>query len=139
MRIRRAAAAAWALWLLSMAGIGLGLSLGTRTSSDLVELLPLLSAFVAYATVGAIVAGRRPRNPIGWLFLAIGILTAGASIGEPYAIQSFGARGEVPASAVLAAWTQQWFCIRSLPWPPCLPCFCSPPGSPPAGGARCCG
>jgi hypothetical protein len=109
VRIRPAAAAAWALWLLSIAGIGLGLSLGTRTSSDILELIPLLAAFVAYATVGAIIAGRRPRNPIGWLFLAIGILTAVAAIGEPFANQPIGPGSDVPISAVLGAWTEEWF------------------------------
>jgi signal transduction histidine kinase len=33
----------------------------------------LLLASVAYATVGGMIAIRRPRNPIGWLFLAVGV------------------------------------------------------------------
>src|ERR671911_557778 len=34
------------------------------------------AAIPAYATIGAVVASRRPRNPVGWLCLALGLLVA---------------------------------------------------------------
>jgi hypothetical protein len=33
-----------------------------------------VALFLAYAVVGALVAARRPANPIGWLFLCQGLL-----------------------------------------------------------------
>jgi hypothetical protein len=59
--------------------------------------------------VGAIVSSRRARNPIGWLFLAIGVLAAIAAAGEPYAERAFRMPGPIPSLALLAAWTQLWF------------------------------
>ncbi len=34
----------------------------------------VLAAFLAYAGIGAVVASRRPRNPVGWLLCAIGLV-----------------------------------------------------------------
>ena len=36
------------------------------------EALPLLLASVTSATVGAVLATRRPRHPVGWLLLGLG-------------------------------------------------------------------
>ena len=41
----------------------------------LIDQLPFyVPIMLAYSTVGALVAAKRPRNPIGWLFLAVAIL-----------------------------------------------------------------
>ena len=68
----------------------------------------LLLAFLAFATMGALVAARVPRNPIGWLFLAIALLAALSSVAENYA---FHAAVEQPGSlplAVFVAWLYSW-------------------------------
>jgi signal transduction histidine kinase len=39
---------------------------------------------LGFAAVGGLVAARRPRNPIGWLFLAIAILSGLAGVGDQY-------------------------------------------------------
>ena len=51
---------------------------------QLFELLVLL----AYAVMGAVVARRQPRNPIGWLYLAIGFATSLNIFAEQYAVRS---------------------------------------------------
>ncbi len=49
----------------------------------------LFAVWIAYAPVGAVIARRRPDNPIGWLFLWVGLaasLTALARVGEQAAL-----------------------------------------------------
>jgi DNA-binding SARP family transcriptional activator len=63
----------------------------------------LFAAFLSYAVVGALVASRRPRNPIGWLLLGEGLLFefVGFSIGYVnYAL--FARPGSLPAGRVVA-------------------------------------
>jgi hypothetical protein len=70
---------AWSLSLLALAGLTFGLLLPAfapleRWPDDLrrgavtYDLLGV--AFMAFAAVGAFLAGRRPRNPIGWILVA---------------------------------------------------------------------
>jgi hypothetical protein len=62
---RSAAWLAWPLWALIVAGIFLGFLLWPVSE---VALIPLVvSAALPFATVGALVASRRPHNPVGWL------------------------------------------------------------------------
>lgn len=37
---------------------------------------PALVFALPYGIVGAIVASRRPRNPLGWIFLGVGLFQA---------------------------------------------------------------
>ncbi len=63
----------------------------------------VFAVFLTCAGVGALVAARRPRNPIGWLLLAEGLLFefAGFSIG--YVQHALFARpGSLPAGRVVA-------------------------------------
>jgi hypothetical protein len=70
-----------ALWALTLVGLGgafwLDHLLGQAGSSEVDRLnaaaYPLLVAAVSAATVGAVVASRRPRHPVGWLLLATGL------------------------------------------------------------------
>jgi len=39
----------------------------------------------AYPTVGAVIVARRPRNPVGWLCCAVGLLLGPAFFGQDYA------------------------------------------------------
>jgi hypothetical protein len=64
--------------------------------------------FSAFALVGAIVAVRRPRNPVGWFFgagaflWALGVLSSGL-----YWHMAFG-RPDPPAAADYVAWLGTW-------------------------------
>ena len=42
--------------------------------------------FTAYAVVGALIATRHPRNPVGWLFCAAGLLSAASEGLHSYAV-----------------------------------------------------
>jgi predicted permease len=48
----------------------------TELGGSAAEWLTSAAALVSVATVGAFLAARRPRNPIGWIVLAIFLLAA---------------------------------------------------------------
>jgi hypothetical protein len=62
--------------------------------------------FVAYAGVGAFVAARRPRNPIGWIlvFIAFGFIATSAMPDDIEAVQS----GTSSIGDFFAAWVGTW-------------------------------
>jgi hypothetical protein len=81
---------AWALWALGMLGLAavpwMDRLLRQVGRADLVQLTPDTAApvlaLVSGATVGAVLASRRPRHPVGWLLLALalsGVATAAAA------------------------------------------------------------
>jgi hypothetical protein len=83
-------ALAWALWALGMLGLAavpwMDRLLRQAGRADLVQLTPDTAApvlaLVSGATVGAVLASRRPRHPVGWLLLALalsGVATAAAA------------------------------------------------------------
>ena len=47
--------------------------------------IPYLLAIVVAATVGAVLAGRLPRHPVGWLLLAVGLSVTGSGVADGYA------------------------------------------------------
>jgi hypothetical protein len=63
---------------------------------------------VAFALLGAVVAGHRPENPIGWLFLAIGLSGALGVVSNEYVHYTLVVDlGALPGGAV-AAWLSAW-------------------------------
>ena len=74
---------AWIAWLfaLTLAGLYAGsysISLGPRWGPR-----GFMIAFaVLFSTMGVVVATRRPRNRMGWIYLAAGILSAIQGLGE---------------------------------------------------------
>jgi len=79
---------AWGLWALAMLGltvlVWVDQLLRQTGRPELIVLTstavpPVLGA-LAVATVGALVAGRRPRHPVGWLLLAFGMSLCAAGL-----------------------------------------------------------
>ena len=72
--------------------------------------LPLTAAFLvgtlAFSVVGAIVAQHQPRNPIGWLFVALAVVEGWSGLAFAWASYSL----EVAAlpAATYAAWFATW-------------------------------
>jgi hypothetical protein len=64
--------------------------------------LLLYLPFGAFPLVSALVASRRPRNPIGWILLADGFLWMFLSITDQYSIYGVAQPGSVPFPVVMA-------------------------------------
>jgi hypothetical protein len=104
---RWAARLAWALWGLAMAGLAaiwwLDRLLRQVGRVDLAPLgagvaAPVLAA-VSAATVGAVLASRRPRHPVGWLLLAAGLCLNASGVASAYADYGLLARpGTLPGA-----------------------------------------
>jgi hypothetical protein len=102
MSSRTAGRLAWTLWALVVATIGLGFLLWPVSDGALIPLV--LSTAVPFATVGAFVASRRPRNPIGWLFIAFGAAAALRFTGSQYATYALLTHpGSLPAGDFIAS------------------------------------
>ena len=94
--------------------------------------IPYLLAIVVAATVGAVLASRLPRHPVGWLLLAVGLSVAGSGVADGYARYGLVARpGALPAlaGAVLVAIVVGFFLGGGGAVP------AGPPAHPAAGGS----
>jgi hypothetical protein len=63
-------------------------------------------ALVSAATAGAVLASRRPRHPVGWLLLVVGVFLAAGGVVPAYTAYGLLARpGALPAAgAVTRSW-----------------------------------
>src|ERR687893_2491783 len=107
--ISRPAAArlAWSLWALVVTLTSLSLLLlvlnRSNPNAPTYEWWLGNTTVVVDATVGAIVASRRPENPVGWLLCLSGVAVGTSSFTSQYAIYTLLARpGSLPAGGTLA-------------------------------------
>ena len=71
--------------------------------------LALVLAFTAFMLVGAVIVAHRPGNAVGWIFSAIGLLSAAGVLAMEYAEFAYVTRpGSLPGAA-LAAWFSWWW------------------------------
>jgi hypothetical protein len=100
---------AWAFWALAMLEIVAALwfdhLLRQAGRADLVQLnasgVPFLLALVSAPTVGAVLASRRPRHPVGWLLLGLGLSIGLSGFIDGYTPHGLLAR---PGSHPAARW-----------------------------------
>jgi hypothetical protein len=100
-----ARATAWLAWTTFALAL-LTLAAGSMLRSPGASAFLLFASIAApFAFVGALVASRRPRNPIGWLFLAFAGVAAFAASADRYASYALvEAPGSLPGGAWVA-WT----------------------------------
>jgi hypothetical protein len=120
---RRATAwIAWSSWLLYVALGVLGLVLYFLASHPtdspaglrfVMGTFTAMALFLAFPTVGALVASRQPRNPIGWIFCAQGVALALLALSDAYARYTFENPGLLPGG-VVSAW------LSTLLWLPTI-------------------
>jgi hypothetical protein len=63
---------------------------------------------VAFTTVGAVVGSRRPENPIGWLFCAIGVFAAIVLLSSEYAAYTLLAQPDSLPGGLAMVWIRAW-------------------------------
>jgi signal transduction histidine kinase len=106
----RLAVSMWSVALLLTAA-GLLLLFPNRSTLGSASLVVLPTVFLpglAYTTIGALIASRRPRNAIGWILTVLGLNYAITFFGSEYAILGLHtAPGSFPA-ATFVAWLQFW-------------------------------
>jgi hypothetical protein len=69
--------------------------------------------FLAFPLVGALVASRRPRNWVGWILLADGLLWTFGSVLDSYRIYGLARPGSVPFQVAVHA-LSQWLWVPAV-------------------------
>jgi hypothetical protein len=72
--------------------------------------LLILAPFLAFTTVGALIASRRPENPIGWICLVAGLFWTLIALDDQYTAYALATTDVVPFSAAIAA-LSQWLWV----------------------------
>ncbi|MFP5352333.1 MAG: hypothetical protein ACLGIB_07215, partial [Actinomycetota bacterium] len=63
--------------------------------------------FFAFATMGVVVATRQPHNPVGWIFICVGLTPTTGFFTGAYAARSLAIPGGLPAGSLLE-WVSSW-------------------------------
>lgn len=107
---------AWGMWAVSVLAAALSLVLA-RANEPVSSSwsMALISALVfAFSTVGALVASRRPENPIGWLFCSGALLWIVGELALEYGVYALiSAPAELPGGEWMV-WFGGW--SRGMGW-----------------------
>jgi signal transduction histidine kinase len=85
-----------------------------QTGADVVDEL----ANLGLPLIGAVIASRRPKNPLGWLLIAAGAGIAISNFGYAYTVYATEVEGAVLPGAAVLDWLSAWcwsFAFASLP------------------------
>jgi hypothetical protein len=105
---------AWALWAVAVLGVAvlpwIDHLLRQAHRPELAQLevgtIPLVFAAMASVTVGALLASRRPRHPVGWLLLALGLSVTASGVVDGYARYGLVTRpGALPGAHWMAVYS----------------------------------
>ncbi len=100
-------ALATALWVLFVIGSVVNIVMESRSHHSVLD--PVAIPFTAFPTIGWLLAYRRPRNALGWLFLGIGILASFGAAGQALVELALYRGWEPHGIVMVAAWVQLWF------------------------------
>ena len=115
----RTAWIAWSLAALSVAmfvasGVLYVLARSAQFPVDWVLFLADRVLFLAFPIVGALVASRRPENPIGWICLASGLLFMLLAVTDSYSIYGTASPGSVPFPVAVGTIGNQWLWVPTV-------------------------
>ena len=103
---RAAGWSAWGLWALTALAAASTLLLASLNEPSSARNSAVVALVIlAFSTVGALVASRRPENPIGWIFLAGASCWGVGELALEYAVYALvTADGALPGGVWRAAW-----------------------------------
>jgi hypothetical protein len=110
---RRGTWVAWSMLAIFVAGYAVGIPLSVA-NGKFEQDSSLLLAFAAFMVVGAVIVAHRPGNTVGWIFSAIGQLTATGVVAAEYGAYVARTRPGSPPGVVLAAWYNSWWWYPTL-------------------------
>ena len=124
MNVRVAAWIAWSLAALSVAtfvagGILYVLARSAQSPGEWVtigtvsEMLTFVP-YLAFPIIGALVASRRPENPIGWICLASGLLFMLLAVTDNYSTYAVARPGSVPFPVAVGTIGNQWLWVPTV-------------------------
>jgi len=98
---------------------------------------PMLGSvfFLAFPLVGALIASRRPRNPVGWLLLADGLLWMITGVLDYYIVYGVARPGSVPFPVGMAG-ISNWLWVPAVGLPATYLFLLFPDGRLPSRGWR---
>src|SRR5919202_2821963 len=70
--------------------------------------------FLAFPIVGALIASRRPTNPIGWICLADGLLWMLLTVTDSYSVYGVARPGSVPFPVAVGPPKNQWLWVPTV-------------------------
>ena len=99
-----------ALYVLARSAQSPGDWLTVGTVSDMLSFVP----FLAFPLVGALVASKHSRNPIGWICLADGLLWMILSMTDSYSIYGVAKPGSLPFPVAVGTLGNQWLWVPTV-------------------------
>jgi hypothetical protein len=133
MSRRTAAWLAWSVWALSLPFAAFSGVLGFLTFSSQpgfnYSFSVLISLFAfTFPIVGALIASRRPKNPIGWIFCAGGLLFGVIVAANNYSEYAQYTNSGLPDSVRYATWFSTWASFPALFLAATMLCLLFPDG-----------
>jgi hypothetical protein len=115
MSARTAGWSAWGLWALTVLAVAPTLRLASLNEPSSARNSAVVALVIlAFSTVGALVASRRPENPIGWLFLAGASCWILGELALEYAVYALITAPGTPPAGAWAGWFGGW--VRGMGW-----------------------
>src|SRR5262245_23556439 len=102
---------AWIIWAVCLMLAGLvviAVAFAPSLSPEVRFPFEEFTAAVTFPTVGALIATRRSRNPIGWIFCAIGLAHTLSIFGSYSVLLMISAHPNVVPFARRLAWIATW-------------------------------
>src|SRR5919112_5597856 len=106
-RSRAAGRLAWSICGLTVVLVVCAVALAALNRSDVAAAVVFPLALTVSATVGGLVASRRPENPVGWFFLGSAGCLALAEVADEYATY------ELPGTPAMA-WLMSWVWVPGV-------------------------